>query len=344
MESFHSHSYAPYDDNFIKEKNLEKYKNAVALSHQNAAGVRGVGAGNQTGSGNMDLMLDWLDRLVLAQAQSSIAVSRQQHLSSTKGSTSSVAVSGEAGDSGAAGAEGGGRVVPSPEMQDLYSFCCLVVDMPMFPHPVLYEEKLYPSVTPHLPEVAFQMLTVTAGTGPRNTYTTDRGETVFEFNLIGKQFSGEAFRHIVDWEMEADNPCEDLYRRLAHDTIRRGGAGDSTVKPNLQEKDRLDKILSTPAPGDHMRAEDKDLMYRFRYVLTDNKMALSKFLLSIDWSSESEVAELPTLLELWKVCAPGLTTHTACNLQPALLTYAFLIGVSCYSLVLLTAQCPGGCV
>lgn len=30
-------------------------------------------------------------------------------------------------------------------------------------------------------------------------------------------------------------------------------------------------------------------------------MALSKFLLSIDWSSESETAELPTLLALWKV-------------------------------------------
>lgn len=30
-------------------------------------------------------------------------------------------------------------------------------------------------------------------------------------------------------------------------------------------------------------------------------MALSKFLLSIDWSSESEVSELPSLLELWKV-------------------------------------------
>lgn len=296
-------SYAPFDDNFIKEKNLEKYKNTVAMSHQIASGPRvGSGAaGNQ--SANMDLMLDWLDRLVLAQAQSSIAVSRHQHISSPRDNASVVDATGGAG--GGVDVRGeessGSRVVLSPEMQDLYSYCCLVVDMPMFPHPVLHEEKLYPSVTPHLPDVAFQMLTVSGGMGPRTTYTTDRGEPVYEFNLIGKQFSGEAFRHIVDWDMEAENPCEDLYRRLAHDTIRRGGAGDTTVKPNLQEKERLDKILRTPAPGDHMRAEDKDLMYRFRYVLTDNKMALSKFLLSVDWSSESEVAELPTLLELWKV-------------------------------------------
>jgi hypothetical protein len=30
-------------------------------------------------------------------------------------------------------------------------------------------------------------------------------------------------------------------------------------------------------------------------------MALSKFLLSVDWSSDSEIAELPTLLGMWKV-------------------------------------------
>ena len=43
-------------------------------------------------------------------------------------------------------------------------------------------------------------------------------------------------------------------------------------------------------------------------MLTDNKMALSKFLLSIDWSSESEMAELPSLLELWKVRACVVNT------------------------------------
>lgn len=35
-------------------------------------------------------------------------------------------------------------------------------------------------------------------------------------------------------------------------------------------------------------------------------MALSKFLLSVDWSSDSEVAELPTLLGMWKVSLASL--------------------------------------
>lgn len=237
--------YAAVDDSFDKEKSLEKYKNRVALSHQQDDDSRVEGGA--ASSGNMDLMLDWLDRLVLAQAQSGVAVARQQNLASTAGSES----------------PSGGRGGASPEMQDLYSFCCLVVDMPMFPHPVLHEEKHYPSVTPHMPDVAFQMLSVSDGVGPRSIFTTDRGDSAYEFNLIGKPFSGEALRHIVDWEMETDNPCEAMYRRLAHDTIRgRGGAGDASVKPNLEEKERLDRILRTP--GDHMRSEDKDLMYRFR--------------------------------------------------------------------------------
>jgi hypothetical protein len=42
-------------------------------------------------------------------------------------------------------------------------------------------------------------------------------------------------------------------------------------------------------------------LFLFRYTLTDNRTALAKFLLSVDWSSESEITELPTLLDLWKV-------------------------------------------
>lgn len=42
-----------------------------------------------------------------------------------------------------------------------------------------------------------------------------------------------------------------------------------------------------------------DLLYRFRFALTENRKALIKFLLSIKWNVDSEVAELPTLLDMW---------------------------------------------
>ena len=58
------------------------------------------------------------------------------------------------------------------------------------------------------------------------------------------------------------------------------------------------------AAGDHLTNDEMDLLYKFRYALTDNKKALAKLLLSINWSVESEVAQLPQLLALWKSKAP----------------------------------------
>lgn len=46
------------------------------------------------------------------------------------------------------------------------------------------------------------------------------------------------------------------------------------------------------------------LHYRFRYALTDNKHALTKFLLALNWDEESEVAELSLLLPMWREKAP----------------------------------------
>lgn len=203
----------------------------------------------------MDLLLDWLDRLVLAQIQSSIAVGRK---SSNSIDDNNVRNESEAPGSGALDFP----TILSPEVQDLYSYCCLVIDLPMFPYPVLFEEKLYPPVVPHLPHVAAQILSVGEGSGRTIKYDDNKGP-IYEFNLTGKPFSGQALRQIVDWDMDADNPCENMYRRLAHDTIRGRGGADISAKPNLKEKERLDLILNTP--GDHLKPEDKDLMYRFRY-------------------------------------------------------------------------------
>ena len=47
-----------------------------------------------------------------------------------------------------------------------------------------------------------------------------------------------------------------------------------------------------------------DLLYKFRHTLTENKRALVKLLLSVKWSSDGEVSELPLLLSQWKERAP----------------------------------------
>lgn len=211
----------------------------------------------------MDLLLDWLDRLVLAQIQSSIVVGRPHSNSIEDNNMVRKNTRGDSTDNNGTLAAFEPPPVLSPEIQDLYGYCCLIIDLPMFPYPVLFEEKLYPSVTPHLPHIAAKILSVDDGSG-RTTRNDDSKGTIYEFNLAGKPFSGQALRQIVDWDMEADNPCENMYRRLAHDTIRGRGGADITSKPNIKEKERLEFILNTP--GDHLKLEDQDLLYRFRFV------------------------------------------------------------------------------
>ena len=48
----------------------------------------------------------------------------------------------------------------------------------------------------------------------------------------------------------------------------------------------------------------KDLLWRFRFSLVDNRRALTKFLLAVDWSVESEVVQAAELLEQWRKRSP----------------------------------------
>lgn len=83
----------------------------------------------------------------------------------------------------------------------------------------------------------------------------------------------EAFCLVSDYEMEEDNPVEHKYRKLAHDQLR--GLVDPELKPNRDERQRIDAIVA--ARQDHLRMEDRDLIWKFRYCLTDNKRCFPSF-------------------------------------------------------------------
>jgi hypothetical protein len=63
----------------------------------------------------------------------------------------------------------------------------------------------------------------------------------------------------------------------------------------------IDKVLQTV--GSRMTMEEIEIIFRFRYSLTENKKALIKFLYTVRWEEEQEMAELPVLLALWKRCS-----------------------------------------
>lgn len=104
----------------------------------------------------------------------------------------------------------------------------------------------------------------------------------------------------LDYENERDNPVEDKYRTLAHDLLR--GLVDPALKPNKEQRSRLAHIIDSPSH--HPTREEKDLLWRFRFSLVDNRRALTKFLLAVDWTVESEVVQAAELLEQWRKRSP----------------------------------------
>ena len=48
----------------------------------------------------------------------------------------------------------------------------------------------------------------------------------------------------------------------------------------------------------------KDLLWRFRFSLVDNRRALTKFLVAVDWTVESEVVQAVELLDQWRKRSP----------------------------------------
>lgn len=100
---------------------------------------------------------------------------------------------------------------------------------------------------------------------------------------------------VWDPELNEENPSERKYRKLARDILR--GSIDPNLKPSRDENVRIEALLATPT--NTLKNEDKDLLWKFRYTLTDNKKAVVKFLLSVDWNEETERQQATELLHQW---------------------------------------------
>ncbi|KAJ3267160.1 Phosphatidylinositol (PI) 3-kinase [Chytriomyces hyalinus] len=148
----------------------------------------------------------------------------------------------------------------SASMNEMY----LYIELPKFDFPLIYHEKEYslpPSIIPLIPNTA---------------------------HIFRKVYDPEASR--------GDNPVENKHRKLGRS--HRNGPLDRDLKPNAKIRDEMNKILQYP-PTEQLSSEASDLLWKFRFFLTRDKKALTKFLKCVVWDDAVESRQAVELLHGW---------------------------------------------
>ncbi|GAM23254.1 hypothetical protein SAMD00019534_064290, partial [Acytostelium subglobosum LB1] len=100
---------------------------------------------------------------------------------------------------------------------------------------------------------------------------------------------------INDVEMN-DHPCEQKYYRL--NSYDKDDKDHKDLKPNQLEFKSLTKLLKTP-PNTQFAPKDSFLIWKFRYHLSNNKKALTKFLRCVEWNEAHQRSEALSILPKW---------------------------------------------
>lgn len=96
-----------------------------------------------------------------------------------------------------------------------------------------------------------------------------------------------------DDDVERIDPVQEQYMQILRDD-----ENAQELKPDKEEVRHLEKALLRPTFGELEPAE-KNMIWRFRYYLSQNKSALPKFLHAVNWNYPKEEKEGLSLLEKW---------------------------------------------
>ncbi|XP_072270084.1 phosphatidylinositol 3-kinase catalytic subunit type 3 [Pyxicephalus adspersus] len=102
---------------------------------------------------------------------------------------------------------------------------------------------------------------------------------------------------VPDPQMSMENLVESKHHKLARSL--RSGPSDHDLKPNAATRDQLNIIVSYP-PTKQLTSEEQDLVWKFRYYLTNQEKALTKFLKCVNWDLPQEAKQALELLGKWK--------------------------------------------
>uniref|UniRef100_A0A8C7W5A6 Phosphatidylinositol 3-kinase catalytic subunit type 3 n=1 Tax=Oncorhynchus mykiss TaxID=8022 RepID=A0A8C7W5A6_ONCMY len=102
---------------------------------------------------------------------------------------------------------------------------------------------------------------------------------------------------VPDPQMCMENLVESKHHKLARSL--RCGPSDHDLKPNAATRDQLNVIVNYP-PTKQLSSEDQDLVWKFRYYLTTQEKALTKFLKCVNWALPREAKQALELLGKWR--------------------------------------------
>jgi phosphatidylinositol 3-kinase len=179
----------------------------------------------------------------------------------------------------------------------------LVLELPKFDIPILFEETFYPTPSQGASGTVVP-LDWTVRHKAQLMASSQSPPTTIHPLTATDQYDPLDLVKVLDYENEEDNPTEDKYRTLAHDLLR--GLVDPALKPDRKQREQLQAIIESPSY--HLTREEKDLLWRFRFSLVDHRQACSKFLLAVDWTVDSEVVQAAELLEQWRKRSPIAVT------------------------------------
>lgn len=278
----------------------------TSTSSSNAAGTS-LGVGTVNSQHSTTSSVPWLDALTRERCMDILNGEDDDEYSYTSSSSAS-ATTAQRKPTRRPNTRPKQEKLPSPTSSH-HNSPYLIVELPTPPIPILHEEPFYPATTCVNENELIKFhskfrsddekpgLAVRISPKALDAPTTDIPQS-FLYPLV--QILDHEPPLTDEHDNVQDNPAQDKYRILAHDLIR--GLVDPGLKPDRSQRARLERIIGSPSH--HLSTEEKDLLWRFRFSLVDNRRALPKFLEAVDWSVESEVVQTVELLEQWRKRSP----------------------------------------
>ncbi|KAF1995472.1 phosphatidylinositol 3-kinase [Amniculicola lignicola CBS 123094] len=165
----------------------------------------------------------------------------------------------------------------------------LDIELPRFDHAIVFTDQEYPP-----PPISTIRLASESEIRLRPPPEVSFGPGIA--NGHGDAEIGRLIR-IYDPEIGRElNPAEAKHRRLMRS--QQTDSLDRDRKPDVGTRDQLNSIMAY-GPLQELTAEERDIMWKYRYYLLKDKRALTKFIKSVQWNDSLEARQAVPIIGKW---------------------------------------------